>query len=72
MTEIIPEQVVDLSNCTHLSPAGADEEHSDARLWDEREERERFHGGQTSGDECKNGVELKWIRSMMAMSHQQR
>lgn len=59
MTEIIPEQVVDLSNCTHLSPAGADEEHSDARLWDEREERERLHGGQTSGDECKkSGTEM--------------
>ena len=59
MTEIIPEQVVDLSNCTHLSPAGADEEHSDARLWDEREERERLHGGQTSGDECKkSGIEM--------------
>ena len=53
MTEIIPEQVVDLSNCTHFSPAGADEAHSDARLWDEREERKRLHGGQTSGDECK-------------------
>ena len=53
MTEIITEQVVDLSNCTHLSPAGADEEHSDARLRDEREERERLHGGQTSDDECK-------------------
>ena len=59
MTEIIPEQVVDLSNCTHLSPAGADEEHSDARLSDEREERERLHGGQTSGDEYKKrGTEM--------------
>ena len=59
MTEIIPEQIVDLSNCIHLSPAGADEEHSDARLRDEREERERWHSGQTSSDECKkSGTEM--------------
>ena len=59
MTEIIPEQVVDLSNCTHLSPAGADEKHSVTRLRDEGEERERLHGGQTSVDECKKrGTEM--------------